>query len=139
MWKTAFEKLWIDMISLGRPYHFKFFKGCLPRILLGPFLYTLTHMFACPHPFRASVPRNFNSFLCTAKQWPVLESLFNKVAGLRLQHRKRDFNTEMKANIDVKWIKNKSHYGKFLHFISNIKENPEFRRWLISSFKLILN
>ena len=23
---------------LGRPYHFKFFKGCLPQILLGPFL-----------------------------------------------------------------------------------------------------
>ena len=28
----------------GRPYHFKFFKGCLTRILLGPFLNTLTHM-----------------------------------------------------------------------------------------------
>ena len=30
--------------TLGRPYHFKFFKGCLPQILLGPFLNTLTQI-----------------------------------------------------------------------------------------------
>ena len=29
--------------NLGRSYHFKFFKGCLPQISLGPFLNTLTH------------------------------------------------------------------------------------------------
>ena len=29
---------------LGRQYHFKFFKGCLPQILLGPFLTTLTQI-----------------------------------------------------------------------------------------------
>ena len=29
-------------MCLRRPYHFKFFKGCLPQILLGPFLNTLT-------------------------------------------------------------------------------------------------
>ena len=28
----------------SRPYHMKFFKGCLPQILLGPFLNTLTHI-----------------------------------------------------------------------------------------------
>ena len=27
----------------SRPYYFKFFKGCLPQILLGSFLNTLTH------------------------------------------------------------------------------------------------
>ena len=27
---------------LRRPYPFKFFKGCLPQILLGPFLNTLS-------------------------------------------------------------------------------------------------
>ena len=32
------------MVSLNRPYHFKFFKGCLPQVLLGPFLNTLTHI-----------------------------------------------------------------------------------------------
>ena len=31
-------------VCLGRPYHFKFFKGCFPEILLGPFLNTLTHL-----------------------------------------------------------------------------------------------
>ena len=31
MWKTA----------LSRPYHFKFFEDCFPRISLGPFLNTL--------------------------------------------------------------------------------------------------
>ena len=29
---------------LRRPYSFKYFKGCLPKILLGPFLNTLTQM-----------------------------------------------------------------------------------------------
>ena len=29
---------------LSRPYHFKFFKGCLPQILLGPFLNSWTHL-----------------------------------------------------------------------------------------------
>ena len=31
-------------VCLSRPYYFKFFKGCLPHILLGPFLNTLTHI-----------------------------------------------------------------------------------------------
>ena len=29
---------------LSRPYHFTFFKGCLPQILLGPFWNTLPQM-----------------------------------------------------------------------------------------------
>ena len=32
------------MVCLGRPFHLKFFKGCLPQILLGPFLNTMTQM-----------------------------------------------------------------------------------------------
>ena len=44
MWKTTFKK--IEVIwSVHRPYHFKFHKGCLPQILLGPFLNTLFQMF----------------------------------------------------------------------------------------------
>ena len=31
------------MVNLKRPYHFKTFEDCLPQILLGPFLNTLTH------------------------------------------------------------------------------------------------
>ena len=40
-------KIWRDMVrlSLSRPYHFKFLKGCLPQILLCPFLNTLSHIF----------------------------------------------------------------------------------------------
>ena len=33
------------MICLSRPYPFKFFKGCLPKILLGLLLNTLSYMF----------------------------------------------------------------------------------------------
>ena len=29
----------------SQAYPVKFFKGCLPQILLRPFLYTLTHLF----------------------------------------------------------------------------------------------
>ena len=32
------------MVCSGRAYYFKVFKGCLPQILLGPLLNTLTHM-----------------------------------------------------------------------------------------------
>ena len=35
------------MVYLGRPYHFKFFKGCLLQILFGPVLNNLTHLFLC--------------------------------------------------------------------------------------------
>ena len=38
LWKRVFKKL-------GRPYHFKFLKGCLPQILLGPLLNTLYQIF----------------------------------------------------------------------------------------------
>ena len=30
---------------LSRPYHFKFFKGCLSQISLGPFLITVSQMY----------------------------------------------------------------------------------------------
>ena len=43
LWKTAFKKFDGIWSALSRPYSFKFFKGCLPQILLGPFLNTLTH------------------------------------------------------------------------------------------------
>ena len=37
-----FEGVW----SAGRPHSFKFFKGCLPQILPGPFLNTLSHIWS---------------------------------------------------------------------------------------------
>ena len=35
---------WSNMVCFSRPYHFKFFKGCLPQILRGPFLNTLSQI-----------------------------------------------------------------------------------------------
>ena len=32
---------------LGRPYHFNFFKACVPQVLFGPFVNTMTHLGAC--------------------------------------------------------------------------------------------
>ena len=42
MWKTAFKKFKGVWSALGRTYPFKYFKGCLPQFLLGPFLNTLS-------------------------------------------------------------------------------------------------
>ena len=36
-------KNWGGMVCLSRSHSFKFFKDCLPQILLGPFLNTLSH------------------------------------------------------------------------------------------------
>ena len=35
----------VNVPCLSRPYPLKFFKGCLPQILPGPFLNTLFQMF----------------------------------------------------------------------------------------------
>ena len=40
--KFAGDSLQKIMVCLRRPYHIKFFKGCLPQISLGPFLNTLS-------------------------------------------------------------------------------------------------
>ena len=39
-------EIWGDMVCLSRSYPFKFFKGCLPQILLGLFLNTVSQMLA---------------------------------------------------------------------------------------------
>ena len=46
LWKTAlkkFEGIW-SRVPYG-PYPFKFYKGCLPQILLGPFVNSLSQLF----------------------------------------------------------------------------------------------
>ena len=59
---------------LGRPYHFNFFKACLPQILLGPFLNTLTHLptTGILNPkgltFVGKIPANID-FVLTSKQY----------------------------------------------------------------------
>ena len=44
MWKRAFKDILRDTVCLSRPYPLKVFKGCLPQILLGQFLNTLSHI-----------------------------------------------------------------------------------------------
>ena len=50
LWKTAFKKIeviWYAIwyaIPLQFFFHLNFFKGCLPQILLCPFLNNLTHI-----------------------------------------------------------------------------------------------
>ena len=44
LWKTAFKKFEGVWSTSSRPNPLKFFKGCLPQILLGLFLNTLFFM-----------------------------------------------------------------------------------------------
>ena len=53
------------MVCLSRPYHFKFFKGCLPQILLSPFLNTLTHIFLNKHAEASDLFKYDNHFTKT--------------------------------------------------------------------------
>ena len=66
-----------NMVCQNRIYHFKFFKDCIPHILLGQFLNTLSHkwlmtyiwlVFSCqpppPHPFP---PPTFSEISSTSR------------------------------------------------------------------------
>ena len=56
------------MVCLSRPCHFKFFKSCLPQVLPGPFLNTLSHMLLGQLKVfwsRESLLKTKNFFLCT--------------------------------------------------------------------------
>ena len=41
---TVFTIFGVVRPVLNRPYHFKFFKGCLPEVLLGPFLKNVSNL-----------------------------------------------------------------------------------------------
>ena len=56
LWKTAFIKFEGVWSAYSKPYPFKFFKSCLPQILLGPFSNTLSQM------SRAIIDVNFALF-----------------------------------------------------------------------------
>ena len=43
--RQPFKKFEKGIVCLGRPYPFKFFKGCLPQILFGSLLSTLSYLF----------------------------------------------------------------------------------------------
>ena len=89
-------KTWIYFIKeyyatcdKGRLYHLKIFKGCLPQILFGPFLNTLTQMFLIIHVVNRSRLMQFPEYLnCLFKKkkkhscfrtfsaWNILRSIF---------------------------------------------------------------
>ena len=58
------------MVCLGRPYNFKFFKGCFPQILLGPFLNTLIQMSQHLNQFQPRVAFHIKTshLFCSTKQ-----------------------------------------------------------------------
>ena len=41
---TVFTIFRVVRPALNRPYNFKFFQGCLPEVLLGPFLKNVSHL-----------------------------------------------------------------------------------------------
>ena len=57
------------MVCLSKPYHFKFFKSCLPQILLGPFLNTLTHIKLIMNCHHAHDVTLFRLFLVILSLW----------------------------------------------------------------------
>ena len=59
------------MVCLDRPYHLKFIKGCLPQILVGPFLNTLTH---------TSVAVFLSNSAASILRYNQLESEFHKIS-----------------------------------------------------------
>ena len=69
--EESFQKLWSDMVCLSRPYHFKYFKGCLPQISLG-------HCWIlCPFYFLFSWANgSILLVLLAASKEPVNESAF---------------------------------------------------------------
>ena len=43
--EDTLQNVWRDMVCLGRPYLFKFYKGCFPQVFLGLFLNTWSHLY----------------------------------------------------------------------------------------------
>ena len=63
---------------LNRPYHFKFFKGCLPQILLDPFLNTLSQMQL--HNQRCNINKNMTEQPPYTNKIHTCAPLFNEIS-----------------------------------------------------------
>ena len=53
-------------LCLSRPYSFNFFKGCLPQILLGPILNTLSQILL------TQSSKTFYKYFCVDRYWMLL-------------------------------------------------------------------
>ena len=54
---------------LSIPYYLKFFKGCLPQILFGPFLNTLSQIDNTPKQIGAISKELLNPLSANPKKW----------------------------------------------------------------------
>ena len=97
-------------LCLGRPYHFKFFKGCLPQILLGPFLNTLTHLsstFVFLSPYTYFKKLQANALLSLMK---VIHPIFcalkiiNSISQWSAEH-----NKPQNKQVDTKYTEQKTN------------------------------
>ena len=68
-------KIRSDMVCLSRPYHFKFFKGCLSQILVVLFLNTSAHM------LMIRVKYGRWSYIVTCLNWYDMLQFFLKAFG----------------------------------------------------------
>ena len=94
------------MACLSRTYHFKSFKGCLPHILLGPFLKTLTQM------------------LVVCKEKVYLSTIMKRIC--------RTFNMVHLHDVSIIYVQNQPEWyqkinflklGKFSRLVPNDKMN----------------
>ena len=73
---------WSDIVCLSWPYHFIFFKGSLPQVLLGPFLNTLTYMIGTLARKKVKKPQMlFNAIFVLMKKLIFTAFLFDILDG----------------------------------------------------------
>ena len=77
MWRKAFKKF--EVIWSAYADHFRFFKGCLPQILLSAFLNTLTHSIFTPIPVHVKRIFIIGDF---EKNWQVLPFCIHFLSNL---------------------------------------------------------
>ena len=106
------------MICLSRSYHFKFFNGCLLKILLGPFLNTLTELMLLlffkkvmtPFMDRAQVINNWG-----ALGWMWFKSLLIRATSTRSRYSRMDQVTFVEDFLSKFWI-NMICFSRLYHF-----------------------
>ena len=79
--RNLFEVLTKNLeLTLSRPYPSIFFKGCLPQILLGPLLNTLSHLMLCTIWYHLQNLKN-------VKKYQRKSNTFTNVAGCNFTKR----------------------------------------------------
>ena len=69
--EDSFQKFRSDMVCLNRPYRFNLFKDCLPKIVPGPFLNSLSYLYI--YSSCKAVWRTPKSILIACQKYLLLE------------------------------------------------------------------